>query len=94
MHIFRRRRKSRREERNVLVINSALIRIIVEDNIEFPVGGLLYDYLRDVSDEDLDWLGGEILNDSELWLCLVDTIISYVVSMKFTEVLEEGGLDE
>jgi hypothetical protein len=85
MRIFRRWRKSHINQRNTLVINASLIRIIVEDNVDFAVGGLLYDYLRDVSDDELDWLGGEILNDP---------IISYVVSLKFTQILEQGGLDE
>jgi hypothetical protein len=85
------RRKPKR--RNTLVINSHLIRAIIAEEIDFPMNALLYDYARDLPDDDLDWLGEKILDDPDLWMCLTDTIISHTVSLRFTDLLEEAGLE-
>lgn len=94
MGILSRWRKRPAAYRNTLAVGAPLIRTVIEDNLQFEISGVLYDYIRTVSDDDLDWLGEQILNDPDLWLCLTDTIIAYAVSMKFTEILEEGGFDE
>ena len=92
MRIIPRWRK--RPARNVLVVDAHLIRSVVNDNIDFSIPGSLYDYVYEVDDDTLDWLGGEILNDPDLWIALTDTIVSYVTSLKFTEILDEGGVED
>jgi hypothetical protein len=90
MRIIPRWRK--RPQRNVLFVDASLIREVVNDHIDFSIPASLYDYVYEVDDETLDWLGGEILNDPDVWLTLTDTIIAYVTSLKFTEILDEGGV--
>ena len=94
MRIIPRWRKRQPVYRNSITVGAPLIRTVIEDNLEFEISAVLWDFLRTVDDDDLNWLGEQILNDVDLWMCLTDTIVSYVTSMKFTQVLEEGGFDE
>jgi hypothetical protein len=91
MRLIRRWRKN--QPNNILVVNAQLIRSIVNDNLDFSVPSSLYDYVYELDDETLDWLGEKIIDDYELWDALTPIIIEYVTSLKFTQVLDQGGID-
>lgn len=78
---------------NSIIIDAHMIREIIEDNLSFGIGGVLHDYIRTVSDDDLDYLGEAIAHDGEVWDTVVDAVLSYTLSMRFQELLEEGGLE-
>ena len=86
-------RKKRNRWDNTLTINAHFIRAIVAEEVDFPMNAVLYDYVKSLPDDDLEWLGTQILDDPELWLCLTDVIISHTVSLRFTDLLEETGLE-
>ena len=90
MGLFRRTPK----RRNTLTINSHFIKAIIAEEADFPMNAILYDYVRGLPDDDLDWLGEQILDDPELWACLTDVIISHAVSLRFTDLLEETGIEQ
>lgn len=90
----RRWRKRHQLPRNVLLVDAKLIRSVVCDNLDFTIPGSLYDFVYEVDDATLDKLGGAILDDTDLWLSLTDTIVAYVTSLKFSEILDQGGIDD
>lgn len=92
MRIIPRWRK--KPQRNVLFIDASLIREVINDHVDFSIPASLYDYVYEVDDDTLDWLGGEILNDTDVWVAITDAIIAYVTSLKFTEILDEGGVED
>lgn len=94
MKLPRRWRKTNKLPRNVLVVDAQLIRSVVCDNLDFTIPGSLYDFVYDVDEETLNKLGGAILDDTDLWMCLTDTIVAYVTSLKFSEILDQGGVDD
>lgn len=73
---------------NVLVISPQLIRSIVNDNFEPVVPNSLYDFVYELTDLDLEILGEQILEDQELWICLTDTVIAYLTSLKFEMIVD------
>lgn len=83
----------KRSYNNVITIGPDLIRELISDDVDFPINALLYDYIHSVSDDDLNRLGEAIATDDELWMCLADVVISYAVSMRFTELIEEAGIE-
>lgn len=87
------KRRWRKTPKNTLTIDAQLIRSIVCDNLDFSVPTSLYDFVYEVDDYTLDWLGEKVLNDTDLWLAITDTINSYALSLKFQYVLDEGGFD-
>jgi len=88
------RKKRDRVPQNVLVISPQLIRSVINDNLDLQIPESLYEYVYEVDDYTLMMLGEQILDDHELWLTLTEVIVAYVTSLKFTEVMEEGGFDE
>lgn len=80
---------------NSIVIDAHMIREIIEDNLimGFGIGSVLHDYVRSLPDEDLDYLGEAIAHDGDVWDTVVDAVLSYTLSMRFQELLEEGGLE-
>ena len=91
--LMRKSRRWRKTPNNVLTIDASLIRSIVCDNIDFAVPTSLYDYMYEVDDDTLNWLGEQIINDPDLWLAITDAVNSYALSLKFQEVLDQGGME-
>lgn len=90
MGIFSRWRK---KPYNTIVVDAQLIRDIISEDVDFPINAMLYDYVNSVSDDDLNHLGEAIVDDGELWMCLTDVVISYTVSMRFTELMQEADIE-
>lgn len=89
---FKRRWRKRdlpSSERYTLRVSPQLIRSVINDNLDPDVPESLYDFVYEVDDEVLARLGDSILDDQELWLCLTDTIVTYVTSLKFTMMVNE-----
>lgn len=84
----------RKKPQNFIVISPDLIREVIAEDIEFPINTVLYDYVRDLTDRDLEWLGEQIVQDDEIWLILTDFIISHTLSMRFNDLLLEAGLEQ
>lgn len=84
----------RKKPQNFIVISPTLIREVIAEDIEFPINTVLYDYVRDLTDRDLEWLGEQIVQDDEIWLILTDFIISHTLSMRFNDLLLEAGLEQ
>lgn len=84
----------RKKPRNTIVVDAQLIRDIISEDVDFPINAMLYDYVHSVSDDDLNYLGEAIIDDAELWMCLTDVVISYTVSMRFRELVEEAGIEQ
>lgn len=91
---MRNKRRWRKTHDNQLIVDASLIRSIVCDNLDFSVPTSLYDFMYEVDDETLNWLGEQILKDADLWLAITDTINAYALSLKFQEVLDQGGLED
>lgn len=49
--------------------------------------------MYEVDDDTLNWLGEQIINDPDLWLAITDAVNSYALSLKFQEVLDQGGME-
>lgn len=73
---------------NALVLSPQLIRSIVNDNFEPVVPNSLYDFVYELTDLDLEILGEQILEDQELWICLTDTVIAHLTSLKFEMIVD------
>lgn len=84
----------RKKPQNFIVISPDLIREAIAEDIEFPINTILYEYVRSLSDQDLEYLGEQIVQDEEIWMILTDFIISYTVSMRFNDLLWEAGLEQ
>lgn len=91
MTILSRWRKKRYN--NAIVVDAQFIRDVVADNVDFPINAMLYDYIKEVSDDELNELGEFIANDDDIWAMLADLAISYAVSMRFRELVEESGIE-
>lgn len=74
---------------NVLVLSPQLIRSIVNDNLEPVMPNSLYDFVYELTDLDLEVLGEQILEDQELWICLTDTVLAYLTSLKFEMIIDD-----
>jgi hypothetical protein len=42
----------------------------------------------ELTDLDLEILGEQILEDQELWICLTDTVIAHLTSLKFEMIVD------
>jgi hypothetical protein len=49
----------------------------------------LYDFVYELTDLDLEILGEQILEDQELWICLTDTVLAYLTSLKFEMIIDD-----
>jgi len=81
-------KRDRTPPSNALVLSPQLIRSIVNDNFEPVVPNSLYDFVYELTDLDLEILGEQILEDQELWICLTDTVIAYLTSLKFEMIVD------
>jgi hypothetical protein len=81
-------KRDRTPPSNALVLSPQLIRSIVNDNFEPVVPNSLYDFVYELTDLDLEILGEQILEDQELWICLTDTVIAHLTSLKFEMIVD------
>lgn len=91
MRIVKRWRKSD-APRNAIIIDAALIRGVMIDNLDFSIPETLQDYVFEVDDWVLNAMGEEIASDPEIWETLTHVIVDFVMTYKFSEILNDGGL--
>lgn len=72
----------------MLVLSPQLIRSIVNDNFEPVIPNSLYDFVYELTDLDLELIGEQVLEDQEFWICLTDTVIAYLTSLKFEMIVD------
>lgn len=78
--------------RNTIVVDASLIRSIIDDNLDLSIPEVLQDFVSDKDDFALNLIGEAVVEDPEVWEAITRVVVAYVITFKFSELLQDGGM--